>query len=226
MKNPINQLSILILIGIMYAPDNFAQKTDSLVVDSLIIDTTVTETPKFTGIDSKVIAELNEFKEMHISYYGTTQNCKPFNIYSFKYRWTWFFIANQDNNVTFFVVKPPRLKTKEITPGSEFLLTGIGKSHNLSYTKLKKRRKIVKDLEVYGFYKFHKPGRKAIKGLLLLEYPKDIGPSWPFKWLTDQAQGAVKDAEGIIPEMSTKPIEAPPVEIPSIEIPEIKTPAY
>jgi hypothetical protein len=200
-----------------------SQTADSLISDSLtIIDTsedveTKTESQEnsqdeeldIIGISPEAQAAFNSFSDLHISYYGTTQNCKPFNIYCFKYRRTWFLIANQDMKITFFTLRPPRVESTNIVSGSNFLLHGLGKAYANQYTKLKRRRKVVKDLEIYGFYKFNRPGRKSVKGLLFLEYPEvETGPPWPFKWMAGKAEEKaaekVDQAKGIIPEINTE----------------------
>lgn len=155
--------------------------------------------------------------DLHIGYYGTTQNCKSFNIYAFKYKRTWFFVANQNMNLTFLVARPPRTEGKVVLPGSNYLLEGLSKANAHSYTNLKKRRRVIKDIEIYGFYKFHKPGKKAVKGLLLLEYPElEIGPPWPLKWLGGKAAEAAGSVEGVIPEIAVPEVTIPevPFELP------------
>jgi hypothetical protein len=163
--------------------------------------------------------DFKNLSSLHVGYYGTTQNCKAFNIYGFKYKRTWLLIANQDMNLTYLVARPPRSEGKKVVPGSNFLFEGLSKANEHNYTKLKKRRRVIKDIEIYGFYKFHRPGKKAMKGLLLLEYPElEMGPPWPFKWIGDKAAEAAKSAEGVIPEINTEvpplpeiPVETPPL---------------
>jgi hypothetical protein len=172
-----------------------------------------TEELRIVGISAEAQAAFNNFSDLHISYYGTTQNCKAFNIYCFKYRRTWFLIANQEMKITFFTLRPPRIESTNIVSGSSFLLDGLGKAYANQYTKLKRRRKVVKDLEIYGFYKFNRPGRKSVKGLLFLEYPEiDPGPPWPFKWAAGKAEEKaaekVDQAKGIIPEINTETLES------------------
>ena len=205
MKNPLKPLIIITLTGIVYISTLSAQN-----VDSLTTDPTDTVQPKFLGINPESLANFNDLADLHISYYGTTQNCKPFNIYSFKYKKSWFFIANQDNILTFFVVNPPRLENQKIVSGSDFLLSGLGRGYKHSYMKLKRRRRVVKDLEIYGFYKFTRTGKKSIKGLLLLEYP-DLNqePPWPFKWLAGKAAEQAEKIEGIIPEITIPELTPP-----------------
>ena len=161
------------------------------------------------GINPDAMSDFKNFSNLHISYYGTTQNCKPFNIYCFKYKRTWFLIANQEMNITFFTLRPPRVESANIVTGSNFLLQGLGKTYANQYTFLKKRRKVVKDLEIYGFYKFNRPGRKSVKGLLYLEYPElEPGPPWPFKWIAGKAEEKIDEAKGIIPEINTDALES------------------
>lgn len=160
---------------------------------------------------SSILSEFKDFSELHIGFYGTTQNCLPFMVYGFKYKRTWFLIADQNKNITFLVVNPPRSESKIVAKGSNFLLLGLGKTYTNNYLKLKKRRKIVKDIEIYGFYKFNKPGKKAVKGLLLLEFPElESEPSWPFKWMSGKAAEAIESVESVMPEINTE-IAPPPV---------------
>lgn len=187
--------------------------TENLKVNVESQENNQSEELKIIGISPEALTEFNNFSDLHISYYGTTQNCKPFNIYCFKYRKTWFLVANQEMKITFFTLRPPRVESTNIVSGSNFLLHGLGKAYANQYTKLKRRRKVVKDLEIYGFYKFNRPGRKSVKGLLFLEYPElDPGPPWPFKWMAGKAEEKaaekVDQAKGIIPEINTETLES------------------
>lgn len=171
------------------------------------------------------LPEFKNLADMQVGYYGTTQNCEPFNIYAFKYKRTWMFIAKQEANYTFLIVRPPRSEEKGVLPGSNFLYEGLSLANENAYTKLVKRRKIVKDIEVYGYYKFYRPGKKAIKGLLLLEYPdENLGLPWPFKWLSGKAEEMAESVEGVLPEVTMPEITLPEVTVPEISVPEITIP--
>jgi hypothetical protein len=207
------------LLWLLFIPSTFCQSADSTTLDTLksvgkesIGSTTPQADSNISGVSPEIISAFNNFSTLHIGYYGTTQNCKPFNIYCFKYRHTWFLIANQNMNISFFTLYPPRTESNDIVSGSPYLLQGLGKAYTNNYTKIKKRRRVVKDLEIYGFYKFNRPGRKSIKGLLYLEFPEtDPGPPWPFKWIADKAQKKaaekIKGAKGVIPEINTEAVE-------------------
>ncbi len=164
----------------------------------------------FSPFKKEILTEFKDFKDVHIGYYGTTQNCLPYNVHGFKYRRTWLLVANQESNLTFLVIKPPR--TEEVMlPGSDFLFLGLGKTYTNNYLKLKKRKRSVKDVELYGFYKFKRFGRKSLRGLLFLEYPKtESEPPWPFKWLKGKAVEAVEPIEVVIPEINTDVVPPPP----------------
>lgn len=127
-----------------------------------------------TNCDSafEISALFNNFKDMHKAYFGTTQDCKPYYIYAFKYKKTWFLIVQQTKGGSMLIVRPPRSEENKIDDASKFSITAISKAYINNYTKLKKRKRDVLDMSFYGIYKFNRPGRKAIKGLLLFEYPQ------------------------------------------------------
>lgn len=127
-------------------------------------------TTKINYKDSTLLGYLNNFNDMHISYYGSTQFCEAYNVYAFKYRKNWFLIVDAANKISVMHVNPP-IKNKSIYYPSLYFIEGISKSHFIGYTKLVKKKKHVIDMDIYGFYKFNKYGRKVIKGLLYLEYP-------------------------------------------------------
>ncbi|MBL6445816.1 hypothetical protein JMN32_05830 [Fulvivirga sp. 29W222] len=120
-------------------------------------------------------AYLEEFKKLDVSYIGSTQNCVGYNVYAIKYRRTWFLATNVNESpaLSVFVERPPR--TEEVFPAaSPFLVEGLKGILVNQYAKKKHRRKKVKDLQLYGFYKLKRPGKQAAKGLLLIEYPKEL----------------------------------------------------
>ena len=120
-------------------------------------------------------AYLEEFKKLDVSYIGSTQNCVGYNVYAIKYKRTWFLATNVNESpvLSVFVEKPPR--TEDVFPiASPFLVEGLKGILVNKYAKKKNRRKKVKDLQLYGFYKLKRPGRQAAKGLLLIEYPKEL----------------------------------------------------
>jgi len=108
--------------------------------------------------------------KMHVSYYGSTQNCEPYTVSAIKYKRNWFLIINTNDRMSFIHINAPFSDGKIIYP-SQLFIESIAKSHVLCYTKLKKKKATVNDMDIYGYYKFNKFGRKVIKGLLYLEYP-------------------------------------------------------
>ncbi len=113
---------------------------------------------------------LNNFKDLHIGHYGTTQNCVAYNVYAFKYRWHWFLFIKTGDKISFMAVRPP-LKGKKIDYPSKYLIEGVALTHFHKYTKFVKRKRNVVDMNIYGFYKFNRFGRRIIRNLMLLEYP-------------------------------------------------------
>ena len=127
-----------------------------------------------TGAD-RISSYLEEFKKLDVSYIGSTQNCVGYNVYALKYKRTWFLATNVNKSsaMSVFIERPPRSEDP-FPSASPFLVEGIKGTLVAQYAKKKNRRKKVKDLQLYGFYKFKKPGKRAVKGLLLIEYPKDV----------------------------------------------------
>jgi len=151
----------------------------------LFISTTqAQETPKIDQLrDSIIINHFGNFKSMHIGYYGSTQNCEPYQVYALKYRNNWFLIVNAKGNISYMHINPP-VKEKKIYYPSKYFMEGIALSFSHGYTKLKKRKRNVIDMDIYGYYTFNRYGKKIIKGLLYLEYPYyDKGI---FKWKLDE----------------------------------------
>ncbi len=120
--------------------------------------------------DSVILKNLKNFKNMHVGYYGTTQRCEPYDVYAFKYRYHWFLFVKKDNNLSFMQIKPP-IKDKEIEYPSRHFAEGLSRCFSLGYTKFVKRKRKVFDMDIYGYYKFNRYGRRVMRGLLLLEYP-------------------------------------------------------
>ncbi len=120
--------------------------------------------------DEAIRHYLNNFNELHIGHYGTTQNCVAYDVYAFKYRWHWFLFIKTGDKLSFMAVRPP-LKGKKIDYPSKFLIEGIAMSHFHKYTKFVKRKRNVVDMNIYGYYKFNRFGRRIIRNLMLLEYP-------------------------------------------------------
>lgn len=120
--------------------------------------------------DTIILKHLENFKDMHVGYYGTTQRCEPYNVYAFKYRYHWFLFIKKDNKLSFMQIKPP-IKDKEIYYPSRHFVEGLSRCYSLGYTKFVKRKRNVLDMDVYGYYKFNRYGRRVMRGLLLLEYP-------------------------------------------------------
>lgn len=124
----------------------------------------------FLQNDSITLSYLNEFKDAHIGYYGTTQRCEPYDVYAFKYRFHWFLFVKKESEVSILLISPP-IKDKEIAYPSRFLAEGVAHCYAHKFVKLKKRKRNVMDIKVYGFYKFNRDGRKVMRGLMQLEYP-------------------------------------------------------
>jgi hypothetical protein len=122
---------------------------------------------------------------MHISHYGTTQNCEAYDVYAFKFRRFWFLFVKQGEQLSIMHIKPPIKETQIYYPSKEFA-KGIAQCYALNYTKLVKRKRRVVDMDIYGFYKFNRFGRKVMKGLLLLEYP--FYNKGFFKWKLDKKE--------------------------------------
>jgi len=133
----------------------------------------------------------NNFKDMHIGYYGTTQKCEPYDVYAFKFRWYWFLFVKKGDELSLMHVKPP-IKGEKIHYPSKSFAEGIARCYAMNYTKLVKRKRNVFDMKIYGFYKFNRFGRQVIKGELLLEYP--FYNKGFFSWKIDKEK-AKKKAE-------------------------------
>jgi hypothetical protein len=120
--------------------------------------------------DSPIVSYLNNLTNLHIGYYGTTQNCEAYDVYAFKYHKNWFLIVSSKGNLSFMHINPP-VEGKKISYPSKYFIEGIARSYSLGYTKLKTKKRNVVDMDIYGYYKFNKHGRKVMRGILLLEYP-------------------------------------------------------
>lgn len=120
--------------------------------------------------DTTILNYLENFNDMHVGYYGTTQSCEPYDVYAFKYRYHWFLFVKKDNKLSFMQIKPP-IKNKEIDYPSRHFVEGLSRCYSLGYTRFVKRKRKVLDMDIYGYYKFNRYGRRVIRGLLLLEYP-------------------------------------------------------
>lgn len=120
-------------------------------------------------------AYLEEFKKLDVSYIGSTQNCVGYNVYAIKYKRTWFLATNVKDSpvLSVFIEKPPRSEAA-FPAASAFVVEGLKGMLVNKYAKKKNRRKKVKDLQLYGFYKLKRPGRQAAKGVLLIEFPKEL----------------------------------------------------
>lgn len=207
MKNPITfSLTAIICIAISF---NTLAQEDS------------TSTNVITQ-ESAIISYLNNLTNLHIGYYGTTQNCEAYDVYAFKYHKNWFLIVSARGNLSFMHINPP-LDGKKISYPSRYFIEGIARSYALGYTKLKTRKRNVVDMDIYGYYKFKKHGRKVMKGILLLEYPffKEgflwwkIDEEKAMKIIEEKAAEEVKplQLESIKPEINENiPIENIPIE--------------
>jgi hypothetical protein len=164
---------------------------------------------------------MGNFKNLHIGHYGTTQNCVAYDVYALKYRWYWFLFIKQDEEISMMIVRPP-LKDKNIDYPTLFFAEGVAKSYFYNYTKFKKRRRKVIDMHIYGFYKLNRFGKRAIRNLLLLEYPyynkgflkwqineEKAEKKAEKKALKEAAKTAkIKEVESIKPVINKAPIEA------------------
>ncbi len=173
-----------------------------------------TSLAQFQGQEQILVQYFNNFKDMHIGYYGTTQDCVPYDVYAFKFRWYWFLFVKKEGKLSLMHVRPP-IKEKKIHYPSITLAEGIARCHELGYTKLVKRKRNVFDMKIYGFYKFNRFGRKVIKGQLLLEYP--FYNKGFFSWQIDKEK-AKKQAKKKAAKEATKKVN--PEDIKSIK-PEI-----
>lgn len=172
----------------------------------------ITKDIKIEESHTKIICNFDDFSSLHIGYYGTSQNCTHYYIYGFKYKKTWCLVAKQDNNITFLVTNAPHKPKNTIASGSNFLLEGISLAYMNKYLKYKKKKKEEKEIDIRGYYKFNKKGRKAMKGLLLLEYPKvkkDREPIWPFSLLKKKEEEKKEEVQSTIQEsVNSKGAEA------------------
>ena len=160
-------------------------------------DTTKTrQTNQEIGVVKKYF---NNFKDTHISHYGTTQQCEAYDVYAFKFRRFWFLFIKQGDKLSLMHIKPP-IKNTQIHYPSKALAKGIAQCYSLQYTKLVKRKQKVLDMDIYGFYKFNRFGKKVIKGMLLLEYP--FYNKGFFKWQLDK-----KELEQNMKEKSTEEVK-------------------
>jgi hypothetical protein len=173
-----------------------------------------------------------DFSLLHIGYYGTAQNCIPYNIYAFKYKRKWFLYIVENKMVSLMLINPP-IPDKKISYPSSYLAVGIAHCFPLNYTKFKKRKRSVVDINIYGFYKFNKYGKEVVRGLLLLDYPK-IKKTFIVKKILQKSakkkqEELQKKAGGIIEQVNKKPGEVEgsidkATKTPEVKIPEVKLP--
>ncbi len=158
---------------------------------------------------------LGQFKKLDVSYIGSTQNCVGYDIYALKYKRSWFLaITVQDSpNLTVFIEKPPRSEEK-LPKVSDFTIEGLNGILVNQYTKKKTRRKKVNDLELYGFYKLRRQGKRVAKGILYVEFPDDVNAESNFflfkmiKGIFGKKLPKAPDPKSLKPELQKK-IEAP-----------------
>ena len=172
-----------------------------VVSSSLLAQTSVSVNTN----DTIIKHYFNNFNDMHIGYYGTTQNCEAYNVYAFKYRWNWFLIINSGGNLSLMHINPP-IKEKKINYLSKHFAEGISRSYAIEYTKLKKRKRDVVDMNIYGYYKFNRYGRKVIKGLVFLEYP--FYTKGLIKWKIDEEKAKKKAEKKAAKELKPMEIES------------------
>jgi hypothetical protein len=162
--------------------------------------------------DSAIINYFNNLSNMHIGYYGTTQKCEAYDVYAFKYHKNWFLIVSARGNLSFMHINAP-VEGKRISYPSKFFIEGIARSYATGYTKLKTRKRNVVDMDIYGYYKFNRRGKKVMKGMLLLEYPfVKEGFLW---WKVD-----VEEAKAIVEEKVAEEVEVKSLKLETIK-PEI-----
>lgn len=147
---------MFLLVAIVYMNSAKSQEDESSVL--------------FDKGDTTIMQYLKNFEDMHVGYYGSTQNCEPYEVYALKYKYHWFLFVKKEDNVSLMQIKPP-VKDKEIDYPSRFFAEGLARCYALNYTRFVKKKKDVFDMDIYGYYKFTRYGRKVMKGLLLLEYP-------------------------------------------------------
>jgi len=165
-----------------------------------------------TAQDSAIISYFNNLSNMHIGYYGTTQKCEAYDVYAFKYHKNWFLIVSARGNLSFMHINAP-VEGKRISYPSKFFIEGIARSYATGYTKLKTKKRNVVDMDIYGYYKFNKRGRKVMKGMLLLEYPfVKEGFLW---WKID-----TEEAKAIVEEKVAEEVEVKSLKLETIK-PEI-----
>ncbi len=161
----------------------------------------------------KAMCNFNSFKTLHIGYYGVSENCTHYYIYAFKYKKTWLLVANQNDNITFLISNPPRKEKHALTQGSTFLLEGLSLTYLNGYTRFKNKKKEEKEIDIRGFYRVNKKGRKAIKGMLLLEFPKQKIKEereliWPFSMFKKKAEEVQSQSKESISNKATETIDA------------------
>ncbi|MTI22449.1 hypothetical protein E1176_15560 [Fulvivirga sp. RKSG066] len=145
--------------------------------------------------DNSALAD--RFKSLDVSYLGTTQNCIPYDVYALKYHNTWVLTILEQETVATFVTRPPRSDEKVHT-ASTYFTEGVSYLVEIdSYFKKKKRKKTVNDLELYGFYKLNKKGKRAMRGMLLLELPdeKEVPDFFLFKFFHSLFSKAEKEVD-------------------------------
>lgn len=121
------------------------------------------------SLDSSEI--IDNFKSLDISYLGTTQNCTPYNVYAIRYKKSWILAVTEEETFAIFITSPPRSEEKIFT-SSHFFNSGVSKIISIpGYLKKKQKRKTVNDIDLYGYYKPNRKGKKALEGLFLIEIP-------------------------------------------------------
>ena len=114
---------------------------------------------------------ITRFKTLDVSYLGTTQNCIPYDVYALKYYNSWILTIIEKQTLGIFITRPPRSE-EQIHTGSQYFMQGASYLVEFkNYLKKKSRRKVVNDLELYGFYKLNRLGKRTMRGLLLIELP-------------------------------------------------------
>ncbi len=193
----------------------------------LFANAQITKDLELQETHATVMCNFDDFNALHIGFYGTTENCSHYYIYGFKYKKTWLMVANQQEKVNFLVCNPPRQAEKKLLkPGSNILLEGISLAYMDNYLKFKDKKKEVKEIDIRGYYKFNRLGKKAMKGILYLDYPK-VKKKFPLPWplsllqkdkeeLKEEAEAETEQEVQELMEEATQPLE---LEKPTLEIP-------
>jgi len=182
-----------------------------LITNVLTLNAQITKEIQLGHNYARIVKNFESFENMHIGYYGTTRNCDPYYIYAFKYKSTWFLVANQEEKMSLIVTNAPRQESKKnVLTGSEFALEAVSKAYINDYIKFKDKKKEEKEIDIRGFYKFNKAGKRSMKGILLLDYPEikeEKERIWPFSMFQKKAEEVKEGVSGEIEEELKKEVD-------------------